>query len=87
MENCVDDCADDWKWRLTHVFATLEALRGSERLTEVDGKGDGGGEDERSDEFDSDYELHTKAERAAQIADQNQFHQVVNCTVDPSSSL
>ena len=53
----------------------------------VEGESDGGGQDEGTNELDEDDELHAEAEGAAEVADQDQLHQVVHCAVDPSPPL
>ena len=54
---------------------------------EVEGEADGGREDEGADQLDEDDELHAEAERAAKVAHKDQFHEVVDGAVDPSSAL
>ena len=45
------------------------------------------GRDECADKFDEDDELHAEAEGATEISYQDEFHQVVNGRVDPTTSL
>ena len=40
-------------------------------LTDVESKGDGSWQDESTDQFDEDDELHAEAESTAQIADKD----------------
>ena len=56
-------------------------------LTEVDSEGDSGREDKRADEFDGDDKLHAEAESAAKVADEDELHEIVNGTIDPSAAL
>lgn len=56
-------------------------------LTDIEGKGDGSGQDERSDEFDKHNKLHAEAEGAAEILDENELHEVVDGRVDPATAL
>ena len=58
-----------------------------ETLTEVDCERNGGREDQGSDKLNEDNKLHAETKGSAKIPDQDQLHQVVDCTVDPSSSL
>jgi len=43
-------------------------------LTEVDGEGDSGGKDKRANQLDSNDELHTEAESAAKITNEDELH-------------
>lgn len=68
-------------------------------LFEVLGRCDGHADDERIGEGNSDWEddsaekiheddkLHTEAECAAKVPDEDEFHQVVNGRIDPSATL
>jgi hypothetical protein len=56
-------------------------------LTQVDGERNGCGKNQCSNKLDEYNELHAETEGAAQISHKHKFHQVVNCTVDPSSTL
>ena len=56
-------------------------------LTEVDGEGDSGGKDKRANQLDSNDELHTEAESAAKITNEDELHQIVDGTVNPSAAL
>lgn len=54
---------------------------------DVNSEGDGGGENQSTDELDEDDKLHTEAECSAEIAHKYQFEQVVHSTVDPATTL
>lgn len=54
---------------------------------QVDGERDGSRQDEGTRQFHEHDELHGEAESTAKIPDQQQFRQIVDCRVDPSSSL
>lgn len=56
-------------------------------LTNIEGESDGSWKHKCADQFDEDNELHTEAEGSAEITNQDQFHEIVDSTVDPSSSL
>lgn len=56
-------------------------------LTDVESEGNSSRKHKGTHELDKDDELHTEAECSAEITDQDQFHEVVDSTVDPSSSL
>lgn len=55
--------------------------------TDVEGEGNGSGQDESSHQFDEDDKLHTEAEGTTEVADQDQLHQVVDSRVDPTATL
>lgn len=57
------------------------------RLTEVECEGDGSREHKRTNQLNEDDKLHTEAESATKIPHEDQFHEVVYCTVDPSPTL
>ena len=54
---------------------------------DIDGESDGGGQNERSNEFHEHDKLHGETECTAEIPDEHELSQVVNSRVDPSSSL
>ena len=51
------------------------------------GEGDGDREHNRTEEVHEHDELHAEAERSTQIPNQDEFHQVVNGRVNPSTTL
>jgi len=54
---------------------------------QVESEGNGSREDKCAHELDEYDELHAEAECAAEISDENQLHEVMNRTVDPSPPL
>lgn len=65
----------------------LDGSRNDGDNDEVDCERDGGGQDQGTDEFHSNDELHGEAERTTEVSDKDEFEQVVNGRVDPSSTL
>ena len=49
--------------------------------------GDGNGKDNRTNKIHEDDELHAKTERSAQVANEDELHEVMNGRVDPPSTL
>lgn len=56
-------------------------------LTDVESESDGSWQDQSTDEFDEDDELHAKAEGTTEISDKDQFHEIVHGRIDPSAAL
>ena len=57
------------------------------RLTNIEGECNSSGKNQGTDQLDENDKLHTETERAAEVLNKNQFHQVMNRRVNPSSSL
>ena len=58
-----------------------------ELLTDVESEHNCGWENQSTNQIDEHNKLHTKAEGTAKISHKNKFHEVMHCTVDPSTSL
>lgn len=69
------------------LVSTELSKSASRILTNVEGESNGSRKHECTNQFDKHNELHAEAKSATQITNQDQFHKIVNCTVDPSSSL
>ena len=55
--------------------------------TNVESESDGSGKNQSPHQFNANDELHAEAESSAKISHENELHQVVDSTVDPSTSL